>query len=269
MLDKAEQTMSTNPATAFDQLNSIDISRLSSRSDVIRWADLYGKAMLGSDGERNISNEQAQTQYIEKMLELYSYKDKYERQTSAIISLLMIIIMALFIAFQRERAMTHKAENEVVLTKASALRNAFRYLRMQSKKQDITKQFTERLKVIEKLCSSYYECDGTATEKYAYARKIGKAMERLKCDDSVFTLFEEVVNENQPMLLEHLKKVIPNIKDDDYRLFVYLACGVSIQTISVLTGESVASVYNSKRQLKLRISQKLTATSQTLLSIFG
>ena len=54
-------------------------------------------------------------------------------------------------------------------------------------------------------------------------------------------------------LLESVKDKYPDIKDDDYQLLVYLVCGLSPRTISLLIGESVDVVYKRKSRLKIRL----------------
>ncbi|MDE6269575.1 MAG: hypothetical protein K2M12_01805, partial [Muribaculaceae bacterium] len=108
-----------------------------------------------------------------------------------------------------------------------------------------------RLALIDSLCQTYYESQGTKTERKAIADKVKSEIEAVRTDS--FSEMEKTVNDCRNNILTKVKTSYPDIKPADYQLLVYIASGLSTRTISLLLGESVDVVYKRKSRLKSRL----------------
>ncbi len=79
---------------------------------------------------------------------------------------------------------------------------------------------------------------------------------------------ENTVNDCRDNLLYNLKKEYSDLKPSEYRLALYLACGLSNRTISLLLGESIEVVYKRKSRLKNRINNKNAPHQTDFAGIF-
>lgn len=265
-LDAAETMLREDPAKAFQQLDEIDVSKLSDSSTIARWISLYGDALLSNGFASIDGNDSLQARYIQKLQDCSEQRARHDRQSSIIISVLMTIIVILFVVFQTRRIMIHKAKDEVLLTKASSLQSAVKCnkLLLTRRFEAINNSFADRLTEIDRLCNKYYNIGGTALEKYEIIRELSVVMDSMKCDAEAFHLFEGAVNERRPQLLGLLRKELPDISRDEYRLFVFLACGVSSQAISLLTGDKVSTLYYKRAKLREKCN-KASIDSQHIL----
>lgn len=66
------------------------------------------------------------------------------------------------------------------------------------------------------------------------------------------SLWSRQINTQMEYIL-HLKKDFPKLKEEDYRLFLYLMFGFSARSISLFMGEKIEVVYNRKSRLKSKI----------------
>ena len=108
-----------------------------------------------------------------------------------------------------------------------------------------------RFALIDALCQTYYETQGTKTEKKAIVEKVKSEIECVRTDS--FADMEKAVNDCRDNILATVREDFPEIKPDDYRLLVYLACGLSTRTISLLLDETVDVIYKRKSRLKARL----------------
>ena len=129
--------------------------------------------------------------------------------------------------------------------------------------------FYNRFDVIDQLCETYYESQGTKTEKKAIVEKVKSQIEELKSDSGLFAEMERYVNECNDSLLENLKRDMPAMKPEEYRLVVYLACNLSNRSIAALLEESIDVVYKRKSRLKAKISAIESLESGAYLAIFS
>ena len=123
-----------------------------------------------------------------------------------------------------------------------------------------------RFELIDSLCATYYETQGTKTERKAIADKVKSEIDALRADS--FPRMEQAVNDCRDNILVRVKEVLPAIKPEDYRLAVYLAVGLSTPSLCLLLGESVDVVYKRKSRLKSRLKSAVTPSDSDIMDIF-
>ena len=96
--------------------------------------------------------------------------------------------------------------------------------------------------------------------------KVKREIEGVRSD--AFTEMEKAVNDCRDNILTQVKEAFQEIKPDDYRLLVYLACGLSTRTICLLLKESINVVYKRKSRLKARLNGTGAPVCRRILDVF-
>lgn len=296
--DEAEALMQTDPAAALEKLNAYDLSCFDDSATMARWALLYSEALAGNKlaaptdtivniaidyygrhgrddefrrasrlkaliqaGERR--DELATALYLQKEKEFMLYKERSVRGMYVAACAMVMILAGGVILWQQQRLKIKKLENNALICEASGLRDECSALSTK-----LNGSLANRFGVIDDLCQTYYESQGTKTEKKAIVDKVKSQIDALKTDEGLFSEMEQSVNACRNDLLSLLKEEWPGIKPDDYRLEVYLASGLSNRTIALLIGESIDVVYKRKSRLKARLVASELPHSGLFLSVF-
>ncbi len=302
-LDDAQRLMHTDPAAALSKLNAVDVSEIQDSAIVARWALLYSEALVANQlsaptdtivnvavdyySRHNLQDEfhkasrlkalikasgnsdaLATALYLQKEKEFFLYKERAMRERLVLAGLAVLLAAAGAVAWMRQRVKLQASRNEALIAEASCLRD-----RVDATRDDIGRLETKlhrmlenRFELIDSLCQTYYESQGTKTERKAIADKVKGEIEAVR--DTAFPKMEEAVNDCRGNLLAKVKERCPGIKCDDYRLLVYLASGLSTRTISLLLNESVEVVYKRKSRLKSRMRRVAEAGCPEIMDVF-
>lgn len=302
-LEDAQRLMESDPGAALDALNGIDVSELSDSATVARWALLYSEAMLAnnlaapSDSIINIAvdfysahnykdefqrasrinalsqaidnkDELATALYLQKEKEFMLYKERATREQIVYIGLIVFIIAVGIIVWMRQRLKIKSAQNDALMAEAFMLNKS-----VVSKSDDVSRlQATlhglleNRFELIDSLCQTYYESQGTKTERKAIADKVKSEIEAVRTES--FSDMEKAVNDCRDNILSFIKTTLPDIRPEDYQLTVYLASNLSTRTISLLLGESADVIYKRKSRLKKRLLEAGMAKNADFAKIF-
>lgn len=301
--DEAERLMQTDPSAALARLNSVDVSELEDSAAMARWALLYSEALvvnklsaptdtivdiaIGYYGRHNQTDELrrasrlkaiikatdnvdplATALYLQKEKEFLLYKERAKRNLYALIGGILLFIAAGIIVWLRQRLRIQSLENENLIAEASAFK-----CDLESSRGDVSRLETKlrglldnRFSLIDSLCQTYYESQGTKSERKAIADKVKSEIEAVRTDS--FPEMERAVNDCRDNILVKIKEADPGMKQADYMLLVYLASGLSSRAISLLLGETVEVVYKRKSRLKARLSTAVGAIVPELQAIF-
>ncbi len=302
-LDEAQRLMGTDPGTALSKLNGLDVSDFRDSALMARWSLLYSEAMVAnrlsapSDtivniavdyyGNHNLRDEfqkasrlkaliktsgntdsLATALYLQKEKEFMLYKERIRREQWALISAAILLIAAVVILWMRQKIKLQSVKNDALMAEASLLKSQIDaghddVNRLQAKLNGLLEN---RFALIDSLCQTYYESQGTKTERKAIADKVKSEIESVRNDS--FPEMEQAVNACRNDILIRVKKEYPDIKPDDYHLLVYLFSGLSTRTISLLLCESVDVVYKRKSRLKARMKERVEPSIPEILSIF-
>lgn len=301
-LDEAQLIMNDDPAKALEKLNQYDMSEIQDSALMARWALLYSEAMVANHltaptdtiiniainyyGFHNVHNElnkalklktqlsnaNAETNalatalYLQKEKEFMVYKERTKRQQLMFIAIIVVLIGAGVIIWQRQRLKIKDTQNESLMAEVASLNNdlSLQQSEYSSLNDKMSNLLVDRFKVIDELCETYYESQGTKTEKKAIVDKVKSQIEALKSDEGIFAEMEKC----QEDLLRRLREEIPQLKPEEYRLMVYLASGLSNRTIALLIGESINVAYKRKSRLKAKITDSDTPHKADFLAQF-
>lgn len=302
-LDDAQRLMQADPTAALSKLNAMDVSEFEDSATMARWALLYTEAMvvnrltaptdtivniaLDYYGRHNFTDEfqkasnlkalirsadesdaLATALYLQKEKEYLLYKERAERRLYMAVGVMLLLVAAGVIAWMRQRMKLQSLQTDALMAEAAGLKcqlDAGRgdISRLESKLHGLLEN---RFALIDSLCQTYYESQGTKTERKAIIDKVKSEIESVRADS--FQEMERAVNDCRNNLLERVKTHYPDIKSDNYQLLVYLASGLSTRTISLLLGEAVDVIYKRKSRLKSRLKSIVGPYCPEIMDVF-
>lgn len=302
-LDEAQRLMQSDPSAALSKLNEVDVSEFQDSATMARWALLYSEAMVvnrvtaptdtivniaidyykrhdSADELKKASHLKALLHssdktdplatalYLQKEKEFLLYKERAQRELYTLVALLALLIAVGIIVWMFQRMKIQSLRNETLMAEASGFRN-----QMEASRSDVSRLemklhevLEKRFSLIDSLCQTYYESQGTKTERKAIIDKVKSEIESVRTDS--FPEMEQAVNDCRGNILVKVKNNYPEIKNEDYMLLVFLASRLSTRTISLLLGESVDVVYKRKSRLKSRLKESMSVSTPDIMAIF-
>lgn len=287
-LDATSRLMQTDPSAAMERLNEYDVSSFTDSATMAKWALLYSEAMVANNlsapndtivgiaiayyGNNNYETEfkhasrlkalmadntakdkLATALYLQKEKEYMLYKERVRSERIIFFTILVLVIACTTIIWLKQRLKLQNVRNTTLIAEASGLRNS-----LETKSNDINRLegtlhglLDTRFALIDSLCQSYYESQGTKSERKVVVDKVKAEIEAVRND--AFAEMEQAVNDCRDGMLDRVKEACPQMKTEDYRLLVYVAGSLSTRTISLLLDETPEVVYKRKSRLKARI----------------
>ncbi len=304
-LDHACSMMRTDPSAALERLNRYDVSQFDDSAVMARWALLYSEAMAEKGlaaptdtiigiaidyySRHNLpeelrqansiksrlatitdTDELASALYLQKEKEFFLYREKARREQYLLAGLLILLTALGIIMWQRQRIKTADVKNSSLIAEASALREGMmkRQTECSALESRLSATLETRFRIIDELCGTYYESQGTKAERKAIADKVKSQIDGLKADDGIFAEMESAINGCRNDMLKLLRREYPEMKPEEYRLAVYLAGNLSNRTIALLLDESIDVIYKRKSRLKARIASSEMLHTDLFMTIF-
>lgn len=109
--------------------------------------------------------------------------------------------------------------------------------------------------ILSRLCEQYYIYEGSDKLQKKIIAEVEEIIEELRNDNNAQAQFEQALNYRQDNIMERFRKEHPTLKEKDYRLYAYLAAGLSATTIAVLLGREKSVIYNRISRLKKQIKK--------------
>ncbi len=302
-LDEASRLMQSDPGAALSKLNAIDVSEFTDSATMARWALLYSEAMLANRlsaptdtivdiavsyyGRHNrrdefqrasrlkallrqsdSRDELATALYLQKEKEFLLYKERVKRQRFISAGIVLLLLAAGALLWMRQQMRLKSLQNDALMAEASCLERQIEATRGDVGRLESTLHglLANRFALIDSLCQTYYESQGTKTERKAIVEKVKGEIEAMRSDS--LAVMEQAVNDCRDNLLVRVKELCPEIKPADYQLLVYIAAGLSPRAISLLLGESVEVVYKRKSRLKAKIKEAAGESHPDILAVF-
>lgn len=135
---------------------------------------------------------------------------------------------------------------------------------------DIIKSLmSTKYELLEELSSIVLQNNNTNLARKKIADTVTKIIEELSIRSEKIVALEKKVDSLYNNLMSEFKTDLPNLKEVDYRLFLFSVLGLSNATISLfLKEDKIDAVYNRKRRLKNKIKQLEITKSSRYLSYF-
>lgn len=300
-LNDAQHLLKKDPKTALDKLIALDISEFQDSATIARWALLYSEALIANRlnaptdtiinvaveyyGNHHLTPEYqhavklksiilsspdnhdalGKALYIQKEKEFLLYKERATRKQYIIIFIGIALIATILLIWLRQKLKLTTLHNDALIAEASMLKHRIETNKQNEDKLENTLHnlLDNRFALIDSLCQTYYESQGSKTERKSLADKVKNEIENIR--NNAFSEMEHAVNACRANMLNRLKETIPHITQEDYRLSVLLACGLSNRTISLLLDCSIDNVYKRKSRLKSRLKESLTSSHTDIM----
>ena len=168
----------------------------------------------------------------------------------------------------RQRLKLQSLRNEALMAEASGFKSQIEASRSDVSRLEMKLHglLDKRFSLIDSLCQTYYESQGTKSERKAIVDKVKSQIESARTDS--FPEMEQAVNDCRDNILEKIKESYPGIRHEDYMLLVFVASGLSTRTICLLLGESADVIYKRKSRLKSRLKESAEALNPDVMAIF-
>ena len=120
--------------------------------------------------------------------------------------------------------------------------------------------------VLERLCEQFYIYEGTENLQTKVLKEAKSVIDGLRTDSKGL---EDLLNAEHDGVMTAFRAQFPKLKEDDLRLFAYVAAGFSSTTISTLMERDKQYVYNRIWRLKGRISASEVPDKDRFLEYFN
>lgn len=220
---------------------------------------------------------------IEKLEELYAYSDsllltrtgigvsdplinyldskriqaeKKQQQTKTHVILVSLFILLSLIAITIFITIRHKRKLKEKIVLADQLMEDLNRSRSLTEKNEfyLKKLLQTKYTLFEEIARITTEANTTSSKGRKIDEKLAHAIDRLSLNNQNLTELETEINASYNNLLSDFKKTFPELKEIDFRLYIFSILGFSSPVIALLLNEKkVTSIYNRKRRLKDKI----------------
>ncbi len=167
--------------------------------------------------------------------------------TMLLLALLLAVLFS-FVGYYRIR----KADTERQLEEEKSEREKYMSLAEELKGRLKT---APNFDVLERLCEKYYVYEGTDNLQPKILNEVKSVIDGLRTDPKQIEELEKMLDNNRDGIVSKFKEQIPRLKDDDVRIFIFAASGLSSTAMSTLLELDKPVVYNRIYRLKGRIAK--------------
>ena len=123
--------------------------------------------------------------------------------------------------------------------------------------------------MLERLCEQYYIYEGTENLQPKVLKEVKSIIQDLRTDAKTLKGLEQTLDRNCGNLVSRLREQLPKMKDEDIRLFIFVASGFSSTTISTILEKDKGIVYNRIWRLKSKIDGSDAPDEEDFLAALG
>ena len=185
--------------------------------------------------------------------EVYEEQVKQRRKITGYIILMVVICLLLhFVITLRKRLrrdVQHYMEtiNELQLTRNNATPEPLATA--------IDKLYNDRLKVLNRLCETYYDHSDTPRQAAKVFEEVRLAIESIKSDESRITELEELVNKCRNNLMAKLREQCPKLNEREIKVALYSYAGFSSRAICIFIESNPVALSKIKYRMKTKIKE--------------
>ena len=237
----------------------------------VRFREYQVKARAGdTEGAlKALESVMAYTNDTEQQSEVAAERLRTARMRQWVLGLLLVLglvagwfIYRIHVLRTEQRLAQERAETDRVMSIAEDLQ-----ARLQ-KAGAASSKILERsgLSVLERLCEQFYIYEGTENLQPKVLKEAKSVIDGLRADASGL---EDLLNAEHDGLMAAFREQFGKLKEDDLRLFAYVASGFSSTTISTLMERDKQYVYNRIWRLKNRIAASDAPDKERFLEYFS
>ena len=187
-----------------------------------------------------------------------------------IAALIIIIVVFQYLRLRdRRKREAEREENERIMAIAEDLRA--RLADAETAASAASAQKTSMLEkmgfsVLERLCEQYYIYEGTDNLQPKLLKEAKAVIEDLRSDAGQL---EKTLDSQKNGLISKFRAQLPKVREEEVRLFCFLAAGFNSTTISTLMEKDKQNIYNKIWRLKTRISESDAQDKELFLTYFS
>ena len=110
-----------------------------------------------------------------------------------------------------------------------------------------------KAEMLERLCEQYYVYEGTENLQPKVLKEVKSIIDDLRTNPKTIADMERNLDESYGGIIARLRAQLPKLKEEDIRLYVYVASGFSSTAISTILEREKNIVYNRIYRLKGKI----------------
>lgn len=181
---------------------------------------------------------------------------------SGIVILALLIIIFSLIWYERNERLINekkldeeKEEREKYMNLAEELELKISSIKNENGKtaKSKTPSFA-KIGMLDKLCEQFYVYEGTENLQDKILKEVKNTINSLRENDEVIKELETALDNSSDGIVKKFRKQLPNLKNDDIKLFILAASGFSSTAISAIIEKDKGVVYNRIWRLKGKIS---------------
>ncbi len=186
-----------------------------------------------------------------------------------VINFVVIATVALYYFFNN-KIKSHEARERNMVVAVQNLSEELKIVKKHDldKKQLMGELFEARYAIINELCATYYEYQGTSKEQKKIADEVKRHINSISGNGNIGDL-ESCVNRYNGNIMRKFRDEFPNIKESECSMFMYMVAGFSCKAISVFIDEKLDVVYNRKSRLKSKIKLSNSAYKNDFLQLMN
>ena len=201
----------------------------------------------------------AEKEYFRQQSELASARADSFRMEMLVIAALALALVFSVTGFLRYRNLEtskrleeEKAETEKYMSLAEELQTKMKAAESQKAPAE-KRSHDAKAEMLERLCEQYYVYEGTENFQPKVLKEVKSIIDDLRTNPKTIADMERNLDENYGGIIARLRAQLPKLKEEDIRLYVYVASGFSSTAISTILEKEKNIVYNRIYRLKGKI----------------
>lgn len=212
----------------------------------------------------SIGDSTAESEYFtNKALAL---KQRAERQKVIYVTLLSLLagaILLVSIYTHRKRQREIVAKNRLIDQYLEIVNNLQSVVA--SQQNFATDILSDRFVMLNNLCNKYYEYVNMPKQQSVIFKEVVSLIETVRDDKSYFAQMEQSINSCYDNILSNLKRDLPLLTTQEYKLFCYLCAGFSNQAICLFLDCNIDALYNRISRLRKKLNSLDSASKEQYL----
>jgi tetratricopeptide (TPR) repeat protein len=237
----------------------------------------------------NLSNEQVNssaTNYYNGKLSEHKLELKHNRLLYFIITLILFIIIVIItcfyvvsnlkkrqiISYYITTANEYKGHIDTIVTELNHNKELLTQYNtdFEAVRNDILDMIHGKFDSINHICDSFYNSTDSALDKTLVYKQISLILKSFKKETASKEVeYEAIINKYMDNLVSRFKEQMPQLKQSDYSLILYLAMGLSTKAICILSSCTTYALYTRKFRLKEKISSAKPRDAQLFMKVLS
>lgn len=189
---------------------------------------------------------------------------KSTRTIAICIVIVTIILLSIAIVYLL-RYRKHKSE--IINNNVEIARNLRELLAKNDAESQAAIQtlLAERFAVIDDLCRTLYEAPSKIA-KQRISEEVTSLIDQFSSDEQKINELAAMVNRHHKNILVNLRNEFPDLKDADFRLFIFSVLGFSNSAIAIfLKEEKITAIYDRRKRLKSKFRNSISTNKEIYL----